>query len=250
MKDQQDLFRPILPLFEQPAQPSSLHDQPMLSFSAGYAMQYNGFVTGGGIIHISDSALKVLIAMKYHMNAQSGDAYPSIKTIMAETGKARATVVKALKELDKKGFLHRQPARRSSVTYRVVERLPINVHLGASGQAEGQILAFVDVLHTSLLMRKKLVMVSDAVAVANGRLLPNSSLKMHALALRDALSPLVTQKSAGDGEPVIFRMRISPLTEEEHELPPGRVTPNEEDIMAAALAANAMATKAEIAEFG
>lgn len=78
------------------------------------------WATGSNIEAPTTKFILLLLANKADENYS---CYPSIRTLMAESGAGRSTVMRALKELEAKGFItrraqfHESGARRSSRYY-------------------------------------------------------------------------------------------------------------------------------------
>jgi len=83
---------------------------------------------GGGLAALNPPARLVFVALQYHRNG-SGFAWPSGETLASETGYNRATVIKALKELEDGGIIEKaknrppeMPAAARSVCYSIAPR--------------------------------------------------------------------------------------------------------------------------------
>lgn len=75
---------------------------------------------------LSGSATKLYPVIKAHINHESGSAFPSIDTLQEYSGLARASVVKALKELEAEGLLVKTSGgRTTSNNYSVIEKFNV-----------------------------------------------------------------------------------------------------------------------------
>jgi Helix-turn-helix domain len=73
--------------------------------------------------HVGSSAAKFILILLANKADENFSCYPSIRTLMAESGASRSTVLRALRELETRGFITRRPqfhdsgARRSTRYY-------------------------------------------------------------------------------------------------------------------------------------
>jgi DNA-binding transcriptional MocR family regulator len=73
--------------------------------------------------HVGTSAAKFILILLANKADENFSCYPSIRTLMAESGAGRSTVLRALRELETRGFITRRPqfhdsgARRSTRYY-------------------------------------------------------------------------------------------------------------------------------------
>ena len=58
---------------------------------------------------LSATARHTAHVLATHMNADGGSCYPSLDRLVSETRHSRATVVKAIRELEARGYITRQP---------------------------------------------------------------------------------------------------------------------------------------------
>jgi len=69
---------------------------------------------------VGSSAAKFILILLANKADENYSCYPSIRTLMAESNAGRSTVLRALKDLEKRGFISRRPqfhdsgARRST----------------------------------------------------------------------------------------------------------------------------------------
>ena len=73
---------------------------------------------------LSGSATKLYPVIKAYINHQSGSAFPSIDTLQEYSGLSRASVIKALKELEVEGLLVKNSSGRNS-NYSMIEKFDI-----------------------------------------------------------------------------------------------------------------------------
>ena len=75
---------------------------------------------------MSSNARSLYPVIKAHINWQDGNAFPSLDTLEKYSGLARASVTKALKELEALGLLKREAGHgRVKSNYRVVEKFDV-----------------------------------------------------------------------------------------------------------------------------
>jgi DNA-binding transcriptional MocR family regulator len=58
--------------------------------------------------------MKLILILLANKADESFSCYPSIRTLMGESGAGRSTVLRALKDLETNGFITRQPQFRES----------------------------------------------------------------------------------------------------------------------------------------
>lgn len=74
---------------------------------------------------MSANAKAVYPVIKAFVNWESGESFPSIDTLQQYSGLARASVVKAIKELEKQGLLKKNAAKGKGSTYSLVEQFSV-----------------------------------------------------------------------------------------------------------------------------
>lgn len=79
---------------------------------------------------LSPLGAKAYVAVKSFTNWESGEAFPSIDTLQEYSGLARASVIKALKELEEKGLLRRDNKRGKGSSYMLVEQFEVTDQTG------------------------------------------------------------------------------------------------------------------------
>jgi hypothetical protein len=74
---------------------------------------------------MSGNAAKLYPVIKAYINWESGTAFPSIDTLQKFSGLARASVIKALKELEAEGLLIKSGAKGSHSNYKLIEKFNV-----------------------------------------------------------------------------------------------------------------------------
>lgn len=89
----------------------------------------------------SPAAKALYPALKTYTNRHDGYAFPSFDTLECKAGLSRASVSKAIKELEELGYIRKEKhgTGRSSTTYRLVEKFALP---GADGQPSEEVATF------------------------------------------------------------------------------------------------------------
>ena len=74
---------------------------------------------GLGLMHLSSAAHNVGAALIWHANRHTGRCDPGIETLARETQRDRSTVIRAIKELRRKGVLRRERRGQRSNAYHI-----------------------------------------------------------------------------------------------------------------------------------
>src|SRR2546423_15362277 len=73
---------------------------------------------------LGGSAIKVYLVIGLYSDFGSDWAYPSIRTIAAQAGLSRQTVLAAIAELTKKGLLATSKSKGRSTAYKIIREAP------------------------------------------------------------------------------------------------------------------------------
>lgn len=100
-------------------------EQQELKADVSWFHIFKEIIRSGTWARMSPSAKSIYPVVKSFTNWESGSAFPSIDTLQELSGSARASVVKALKELEELGLLIKNKSRGRSSNYSMVEKFDV-----------------------------------------------------------------------------------------------------------------------------
>lgn len=86
---------------------------------------FRDFISSGEFAKIPASAMKIYLALKSHVNMNSGMAKVSLKTLVFETGLSRETVKRGISTLVQLGYIEFSPSAGRANTYIFFEHFNI-----------------------------------------------------------------------------------------------------------------------------
>lgn len=86
---------------------------------------FKEMIRNGTWSRMSGNAAKLYPVIKAYINWASGTAFPSIDTLQKFSGLARASVIKALKELEAEGLLIKSATKGSHSNYKLIEKFDV-----------------------------------------------------------------------------------------------------------------------------
>ena len=86
---------------------------------------FKEIIRNGTWARLSSNSKSLYPVIKAYINWESGAAFPSIDTLQEYSGLARASVIKALKELEAEGLLIKQTAAGRHSNYTLVEKFDV-----------------------------------------------------------------------------------------------------------------------------
>jgi DNA-binding transcriptional ArsR family regulator len=84
---------------------------------------FNAMVHSGELAKISGSTVKVYLVVKAHTGFATGSSFPSLETIAQLSGVTSRQVMRALSELEEKGYIRKEKKGRSNI-YTLREKVP------------------------------------------------------------------------------------------------------------------------------
>jgi biotin operon repressor len=86
---------------------------------------FKEIIRNGTWARLSSNSKSLYPVIKAYINWESGAAFPSIDTLQEYSGLARASVIKALKELEAEGLLIKQTTAGRHSNYTLVEKFDV-----------------------------------------------------------------------------------------------------------------------------
>lgn len=91
---------------------------------------FKEIIRNGTWARLSSNSKSLYPVIKAYINWESGSAFPSLDTLQTFSGLARASVVKALRELEAEGLLVKTGTKGSQSNYRLIEKFNVKDNEG------------------------------------------------------------------------------------------------------------------------
>ena len=102
-----------------------LEQSELFKTDIGWFHIFKELIRNGTWARMSSNSKSLYPVIKAYANHQSGEAFPSIDTLQKFSGLARASVVKALKELESEGLLAKSGAAGRHNNYSLIEKFEV-----------------------------------------------------------------------------------------------------------------------------
>jgi len=107
------------------AKKTPIEQSELFKTDIGWFHIFKELIRNGTWARLSGASKAVYPVIKAYANHQSGEAFPSIETIQEFSGLARASVFKALKELEAEGLLAKSGAAGRHNNYSLIEKFEV-----------------------------------------------------------------------------------------------------------------------------
>ena len=105
---------------------NELAQQELFRTDVSWFHLFKELIRGGTWARLSSNSKSLYPVIKAFVSHESGDAFPSLDTLQEYSGLARASVVKALKELEAEGLLSKTSGTRTtSNNYQIIEKFDV-----------------------------------------------------------------------------------------------------------------------------
>ncbi|WP_319466199.1 helix-turn-helix domain-containing protein [uncultured Pseudodesulfovibrio sp.] len=107
-----------------PDSSSKVKQKQVLDANLAWVHMFKTIFESGDVARMKPNAFTVLMCLKSYSNWKSGTAFPEVKTIVADTGICKNTVMKALQDLVAMGYVLKTRRGRKNF-YLVKEKIPL-----------------------------------------------------------------------------------------------------------------------------